>query len=82
MAYFQLIQDFSLTQEEIALRVGKERVSIAQYLRIFKTPTRNSRRAQEGKLKSLVMPKRFFRSKTRGADASVQRDFGKKIECS
>jgi ParB family chromosome partitioning protein len=38
LAYFQLIQDFSLTQEEVADRVGKERATIANYLRLLRLP--------------------------------------------
>lgn len=38
MAYFQLLQDFSLTQEEVAHRVGKERVTVANSLRLLRLP--------------------------------------------
>ncbi len=38
LAYFQLIQDFSLTQEEVADRVGKERATVANYLRLLRLP--------------------------------------------
>jgi ParB family chromosome partitioning protein len=38
LAYFQLIQDFSLTQEEVAARVGKERATVANYLRLLRLP--------------------------------------------
>ncbi len=38
LAYFQLIQDFTLTQEEVARRVGKDRASIANFLRLLKLP--------------------------------------------
>ena len=38
LAYFQLIQDFSLTQEEIAERVGKDRATIANHLRLLRLP--------------------------------------------
>lgn len=38
LAYHQLLQDFSLTQEEIALRVGKDRATVANYLRLLKLP--------------------------------------------
>ncbi len=37
-AYFQLMQDFSLTQEEIGHRVGKNRTTIANYLRLLHLP--------------------------------------------
>ncbi len=38
MAYFQLSQDFSLTQEEVATRVGKDRTTIANHLRLLRLP--------------------------------------------
>jgi ParB family chromosome partitioning protein len=38
LAYFQLMQDFSLTQEEVAERVGKERVTVANHLRLLRLP--------------------------------------------
>jgi ParB family chromosome partitioning protein len=38
LAYFQLTQDFNLTQEEVARRVGKERATVANHLRILKLP--------------------------------------------
>ena len=38
LAYFQLINDFNLTQEETALRVGKERSTVANHLRLLRLP--------------------------------------------
>lgn len=38
LAYFQLMEEFKLTQDEVAERVGKERVSVAQFLRLLKLP--------------------------------------------
>lgn len=38
LAYFQLIQDFSLTQEEVSERVGKDRATISNYLRLLRLP--------------------------------------------
>jgi len=38
LAYYQLIEDFTLTQEEVASRVGKDRATVANYLRILKLP--------------------------------------------
>lgn len=38
LAYFQLMEDFKLTQEEVAKRIGKERSTIANFLRILKLP--------------------------------------------
>ena len=37
-AYSSLIDDFNLTQEELAQRVGKDRATIANYLRLLKLP--------------------------------------------
>lgn len=37
-AYEKLINDFKLTQEEIAAAVGKDRSSVANYLRLLKLP--------------------------------------------
>lgn len=38
LAYFALMEDFNLTQEEVAKKVGKERSTIANFLRILKLP--------------------------------------------
>jgi ParB family chromosome partitioning protein len=38
LAYFQLLEEFSLTQEEVAERVGKERATVANYLRLLRLP--------------------------------------------
>ncbi len=38
LAYFQLMEDFKLTQEEVAKKIGKERSTIANFLRILKLP--------------------------------------------
>lgn len=37
-AYSQLIQEFNLTQEEVSERVGKDRATISNYLRLLKLP--------------------------------------------
>ncbi|MGE4232147.1 MAG: ParB/RepB/Spo0J family partition protein [Bacteriovoracia bacterium] len=37
-AYFQLVHDFDLKQEEVSEKVGKDRASIANYLRLLKLP--------------------------------------------
>ncbi|MER3403815.1 MAG: stage 0 sporulation protein J [Chloroflexota bacterium] len=39
MAYHQLIEEFGLTQQQVADRVGKSRVTIANALRILNLPT-------------------------------------------
>jgi ParB family transcriptional regulator, chromosome partitioning protein len=38
LAYFQLMTEFELTQEEVAKKIGKERSTIANFLRILKLP--------------------------------------------
>ena len=38
LAYYQLMNDFNLTQEEVAKKLGKERSSVANHLRILKLP--------------------------------------------
>ncbi len=38
LAYQQLVEDFSLTQEEVAERVGKDRASVANHLRLLRLP--------------------------------------------
>lgn len=38
LAYFQLMNEFDLTQEQVAKRIGKERSTIANFLRILKLP--------------------------------------------
>ena len=37
-AYFQLMNEFELTQEEVAKKIGKERSTIANFRRILKLP--------------------------------------------
>ncbi len=38
LGYFQLVQDFNLKQDEVAKRVGKDRATIANHLRLLKLP--------------------------------------------
>lgn len=38
LSYFQLMEDFQLTQEEVASRVGKTRSSVANHVRLLKLP--------------------------------------------
>ncbi len=38
LSYFQLMEDFGLTQEEVAKRVGKNRSSVANHTRLLKLP--------------------------------------------
>lgn len=38
LAYLQLMQDFNLTQDETAVRVGKERSTVANFVRLLRLP--------------------------------------------
>ncbi len=38
LAYYQLVQDFNLTQDDLAERMGKDRSSVANHLRLLKLP--------------------------------------------
>lgn len=38
LAYFRLQEEFSLTQEEVATRVGKDRVTVSNHLRLLRLP--------------------------------------------
>lgn len=50
LAYHQLHEEFSLTQEEIAKRVGKERSTVANFLRLMKLPDSVKRLLASGQL--------------------------------
>jgi ParB family chromosome partitioning protein len=49
-AYQQLIEDFHLTQEEVAQKVGKSRSGVANLLRLFQLPPQVQRLVAEGRL--------------------------------
>jgi ParB family chromosome partitioning protein len=49
-AYQQLIEDFGLTQEEVAQRVGKSRSAVANLLRLFQLPPQVQKLVAEGRL--------------------------------
>lgn len=49
-AYQQLIEDFHLTHEELATRVGKSRASVSNTLRLFQLPPTIQRLVAEGQL--------------------------------
>ena len=49
-AYQQLMEDFSLTQEEVAQRVGKSRSAVANTLRLFQLPPGIQRLVAENQL--------------------------------
>ena len=40
MSYQRLIEEYSLTQEQMAVRVGKKRASVTNYLRLLKLPAK------------------------------------------
>ena len=49
-AYQQLIEDFSLTHEQVAARVGRSRASITNYLRLLQLPPAIQRGVRERQL--------------------------------
>jgi len=49
-AYQQLIEDFKLTHEEVATRVGKSRAAVTNTLRLFQLPPTVQRLVAEGQL--------------------------------
>jgi ParB family chromosome partitioning protein len=49
-AYQQLIEDFQLTHEEVAARVGKSRAAVSNALRLFQLPPDIQRLVAEGQL--------------------------------
>lgn len=50
-AYQQLIEDFSLTHDEVALRVGKSRATISNTLRLLQLPPSIQRHVKDGSLR-------------------------------
>ena len=51
-AYSQLIQDFGLTHEEVSERIGKERSTITNQLRLLRLPDEAKRALIEGEIKA------------------------------
>jgi ParB family chromosome partitioning protein len=49
-AYQQLLEDFSLTHEQLATRVGKSRAAVSNTLRLFQLPPTIQRLVAEGQL--------------------------------
>src|SRR5947209_19759763 len=49
-AYQQLIEDFHLTHDEVATRVGKSRAAVTNILRLFQLPAGIQRMVADGKL--------------------------------
>jgi ParB family chromosome partitioning protein len=50
VAYKKLTDDLGYTQEEVAEKVGKDRASVANYLRLLKLPDEVQRSIQDGKI--------------------------------
>ena len=50
LAYQKLIQDYGLTQDELARQVGKDRSSIANHLRLLRLPGEVQRMLEDGRL--------------------------------
>ena len=65
-AYQQLIEDFSYTHDQLALRVGKSRAAVTNALRLFQLPPSIQRSVAEGRLSAgharalLATPDRQF----------------------
>jgi len=49
-AFDRLVNQLGLTQQEVAERVGKDRASVANYIRLLKLPPEIKRLIREGKL--------------------------------
>ena len=68
-AYQQLVEEFKLTQDQVAARVGKSRSSIANTMRLLQLPTSIQRLLGEGQLSAgharalLGTPDRAFQEK-------------------
>ncbi|MBW3627025.1 MAG: ParB/RepB/Spo0J family partition protein, partial [Actinobacteria bacterium] len=68
-AYQQLIEDFGLTHEHLAVRVGKSRAAVTNTLRLFQLPPSIQRQVAEGRLSAgharalLGTPDRSFQEK-------------------
>ena len=49
-AYHRLSQEFQMTQEQMAVRTGKERASVANFLRLLRLPDLVQQRVESGEL--------------------------------
>lgn len=49
-AYYRLSQEFKLTQEQMAVRTGKERASVGNFLRLMKLPESVQAKVETGEL--------------------------------
>jgi ParB family chromosome partitioning protein len=71
-AYQQLIEDFHLTHDQVATRVGKSRVAVSNTLRLFQLPPSIQKLVSEGRLSAgharalLGTPDRAFQEQLAG----------------
>lgn len=71
-AYQQLIEDFNLTHEEVARRVGRSRTAVTNALRLFQLPPTVQRYVRDGQLSAgharalLATPDRLLQEKLAG----------------
>lgn len=49
-AYFKMIQDLKLTQEQVAEKVGKDRASVSNYIRLLRLPSEIQEKISDGEL--------------------------------
>jgi len=49
-AYQRLSNDFKMTQEQMAVRTGKERASVANFLRLLRLPVSVQQKVEDGEL--------------------------------
>lgn len=49
-AFYRLAHEFKMTQEQVAVRTGKERVTVANFLRLLKLPETVQRLVEDGTL--------------------------------
>ena len=77
-AYQQLIEDFSFTHEQLALRMGKSRAAVTNTLRLFQLPPSIQRQVAEGLLSAgharalLATPDRQFQEQLAGRVVTEQ----------
>jgi len=74
-AYHRLASEFGLTQEEIAQRTGKDRSSVANFLRLLKLPNEIQQMLQED-----VLSMGHARALLALESVSEQREIAKKVE--
>jgi len=74
LAYNKIIQELSFTQEEVAARVGKDRTSVANYVRLLKLPEEIQQFLVEGNLSM-----GHARALITVDDAPAQRDMARQI---